>query len=503
MLVPWTLLTTIALLLPVADAEIPRSVAERSGYTRTASEEEIDSILAATVAADPRMKRFTLGRSHEQRPIQALMIGFDRPQPALTVVIIGGIHSGECAGKEALFDITREIAEGQHDDWLEQIRLLVIPSLSPDSNTRRAVDNRPGQLGPSEGMGQRANAQGLDLNRDFIKLESPEISALVAACQRFDADLLIDLHTTNGSQHRYQLTYDPPHHPLTPPSVSQFLRDQLLPAITEQAAGEGLNMFYYGNFDRSHTRWSTYGYEGRYSTNYMGLRGRLGLLSEAYSYASYQTRIAASRSLVVNTLDYLAERAVSTEQMLSEVRRLAAGDPLPLRASLAPFAEPATILGYKPDPPVAGTEREPFDYQVQFFGRYEPTVNGELPAVYFIPAGERSAIELIYKHGIQSSPHPPSALGQFQAFAIEQCEVAERAFQGHNMVTLKGTWQDAAPPTDTTGIWVTTDQPLSRLVAVILEPESADSLATWNIIPADRLPTGGTYPILKASQKVE
>jgi hypothetical protein len=495
---------------PATSQEIPGSVARRSGFTRTATEAEVDQILAATADADPRIERWTMGTSNERRPIQALKIGFTDssenppadpnaatdPRP-LTVIIIGGIHSGECAGKEALFDITREIATHQHDDWFENLRLIVVPSLSPDSNMRRGVDNRPGQVGPSEGMGVRPNAQGLDLNRDFIKLESPEIRSLVSAMNQFDADVLIDLHTTNGSQHRYDLTYDPPHHPLTPVSIRRFLREGLLPTVTLEADQQGFPFFYYGNFDRGHTRWTTYGYEGRYSTNYMGLRGKIGLLSEAYSYASYPRRIEASGLFVAEVLDYLHSHAEKTRSVLANSMPPQPGDPLGLTARLEAFADPVKVRGYAPDPAADGQERSEFDYPVAFYGNFVADTTSLLPAGYFVPAGYPRVIQLLDHHGIQHQQVTAKSDVEGEQYTISALDVEEREFQGHKMVALAGEWNPVQLQSGQTGHWVSADQPLIALAASILQPESVDSIATWNVIPADELQPGNTFPVYR------
>lgn len=494
------------------------SVAVRSKYTRTASEAELAAILQAAESSDDRIQLHSIGQSHEGRPIQGLKIGFDVDDGSgdeatdaerLTVLIIGGIHSGECAGKEALCELVGHIVDGQHETWFSSLRLLIVPSLSPDSNNRRAVDNRPGQVGPSQGMGRRANAQGLDLNRDFIKLESPEISALVRAINEFDVDLLIDLHTTNGSQHRFDLTYDPPHHPLTPEPIRQFLRDDLLPSITQDSADDGYPFFYYGNFDRARTRWSTYGYEPRYSTNYIGVRGKLGLLSEAYSYASYQRRIESSGKLVVETLDYLTEHASLAASLCQTGRPIASGESLAVTAKLTAFSDPITIPSYEadasnPDGRPATADAKPKDYMVAFEGNFVPKQTVNAPLAYFVPANQTGVMTLLAKHGIRVETEPPIDGGIIESFGITDCQIADEAFQGHRMVTLGGQWSadetsadDSTKPRVVSGRWVPMDQPLAALAAIILEPMSSDSVATWNVIPAAELSSASRYPILR------
>ncbi len=188
----------------------------------------------------------------------------------LTVLLLGGIHSGECDGKEALLALARDMATGKQEKWWQNLRLIFVPNFNADANERRGALHRPGQDGPSNGMGMRENAQGLDLNRDFIKLETPEVTSLVAAFHKYDVDVLVDTHTTNGSLHRYELTYDIPHNPASSQIIDRWLRGNLLPHLDERMLASGYHTFYYGNFDAEHRRWETYGHEPRYSTEYMG-----------------------------------------------------------------------------------------------------------------------------------------------------------------------------------------------------------------------------------------
>ena len=103
--------------------------------------------------------------------------------------------------------LLRDLVSGPYAAWRSSLTLLIAPIYNADGNERMALDNRPYQLGPVGGMGTRRNAQGLDLNRDHMKLESPEARALVRAYTDYDPHVVIDLHTTNGTQHAYHLTY--------------------------------------------------------------------------------------------------------------------------------------------------------------------------------------------------------------------------------------------------------------------------------------------------------
>ena len=198
----------------------------------------------------------------------------------LPVFVMANIHAGEVCGKEATLMLARELAGDADQQLLDHITLLIAPIYNADGNERFSKDNRPEQLGPDRGMGQRHNLQDLDLNRDHVKLESPEARALAQLITDWDPAILIDTHTTNGSYHRYTLTYDGPRHPATPGEITPYVRDSFLPAVgAHMQKNSGYDTFYYGNFDEAHQQWQTYPDLPRYSIQYFGLRGRIGILS--------------------------------------------------------------------------------------------------------------------------------------------------------------------------------------------------------------------------------
>ena len=127
----------------------------------------------------------------------------------LRALILANIHGGEVEGKEAVQMLLREIAIGEHEDILEHFDIVFVPVFNADGNDEISARNRVSQNGPDRGVGQRHNAQDLDLNRDYVKAETPEVRAQLGLFRAFDPDLYMDLHTTNGSDHGYQLTYAP------------------------------------------------------------------------------------------------------------------------------------------------------------------------------------------------------------------------------------------------------------------------------------------------------
>ena len=188
-----------------------QTVAERSDYRATARYDDVAQWCRDFAKLTPNAHLTELGQSAEGRSIPLLIVADPPVKTAaeaarsgkLVCLIIGNIHAGEVCGKEALPMLLREAFGGAHPPLLKDLILAVAPIYNTDGNERVSKTNRPEQVGPEEGMGQRANARGLDLNRDFIKLEAPETRALVRFLNEWNPHLFIDTHTTDGSYHRY------------------------------------------------------------------------------------------------------------------------------------------------------------------------------------------------------------------------------------------------------------------------------------------------------------
>ena len=233
--------------------------AERSNYEETSTYDDVMGFLSAVAEASPLIQLTTFGTTVEGRAMPLAIVGHvdgTSPEAVLAtgktrVYIQGNIHAGEVCGKEAMQMFLRDVAQGQHAELFDSLVLLITPIYNADGNERFDVNNRPRQHGPVRGMGQRPNAQGYDLNRDHMKLDSPEARALVGLMNTYDPHVGVDLHTTNGTRHAYHLTYSPPLHPNTPRAIDAFVREHWLPAVTRRIKDlYDWDYYYYGNVPR-------------------------------------------------------------------------------------------------------------------------------------------------------------------------------------------------------------------------------------------------------------
>lgn len=502
----------VALLCPcfLIAQDLPKTVAESSDFKATSRSAEVETFIQACDDHAPHISSFQFGETVEGRPMTAAVVAnppydVDQPDERVVALLLGNIHSGECAGKEGLLQLLRELAETPDHPWLEQTVIVFVPNYNADGNDAIDLGNRPGQVGPEEGMGRRTNAQQKDLNRDFIKLETNEAQALIELFNEWNPHLFVDCHTTNGSRHQYCLTYDVPHNPSAPEGVVTFMRNEMMPTITEKVLEQGKHMFYYGNFNRDRTRWTTYGYEPRYSTEYAGIRGRLGVLSEAYSYISYRERIEATHVFVSACLDYVSTNAQeirtlldSEEQRFVEAAKQAdRSQPelmLTQNAEVDAFDSPVEILAFNED--------EPAKVEVEFYGRYRTTESRQLPYAYLVPSVHSEQVRKLQLHGIEVEQLSEATALEVEIAVCREFIKARRSFQGHQMARFLGELRTETMDVPAGTFVIRTAQPLGKLAGYMLDPQSGDGLTTWNFFD-DVIEEGKDHPILAIIQPSE
>ena len=339
----------------------PRTEAETSGYTRTSTSAQVDAFVAACAGAVAAAPAVTIGSRPKRKPIAARRSRPTRPSrpwrsarrdPRLKVLVMANIHAGEVEGKEAVQVFLREIAQGLHARSSTGRRGLR-PELQPRRQRRdRPEATGPTRQGPVEGVGVRHNGGGLDLNRDYVKVEAPETEALIRTVRAIDAALVVDLHTTNGSFHGFDLTYAGPLHPATDPGSSGSTRDDFLPELQDRMRRAGFETFDYGNWvdeSRPAAGWETFEARPRFGNSYFGLCNRLTLLSEAYSHDPFEKRIRATHALVREALELFADREAPIRKELAEAEARTAEAVL-VRSDAADRGEARADRAEPPDP---------------------------------------------------------------------------------------------------------------------------------------------------------
>ena len=296
----------------------PFTRAETTAYSQTSSYADVVAFLDELKKKNPPMRFEWIGRSPLGKEIPLVVVAKNpaitplqaRGEGKLVVYVQANIHAGEVEGKEASLMLLREIAQNPKHPYLDRMVLLVAPIYNIDGNDKWGPlsRNRSSQDGPDP-VGERANGQGLDLNRDCMKAESNEMRAILEhVYTKWDPEAVFDLHTTNGTRHGFVLTYSPPLNPTTDEGVLKYSRDTLLPKVRGQFRKQfSQELFDYGNASRQggEPKWQTFEEYPRYVSNYAGIRNRISILSEAASFQPFRTRVEATLRFVKLCLDNL------------------------------------------------------------------------------------------------------------------------------------------------------------------------------------------------------
>lgn len=496
---------------PMTAQQLPRTTPERTGFTATSTSAQVGAFLDSLQRAGAPVAVSHMGVTALGKPLY-LVIASDpavtSPAEAsasgkLVVYIQANIHGGEVEGKEAVLALLRElVVGGARRDLLDRLVILVAPDYNPDGNDAlgpQAV-NRSEQNGPEQ-VGRRPDGLNLDLNRDYFKAEAPETRASLARVfDTWDPAVMMDLHTTDGTLHGYLLTYAPPLDPVGPPGPTQYARDQMLPAIRKTLQERYHEpIFDYGNVDDplAPKSWDTYAPLGWYGTNYAGLRGRIGILSEAYSHADFRTRIQVTHDFVVETLEFVALHAEEIRRLEREADRLttlegAGQRPQPALATAYRLAgrgeEPVVLEVMRPNPDSSrgvGAPRllptgELRTYRLPVNDRFTDSLTLPLPAGYFLPPFAGGVADLLRLHGVQVARLAEDWTDTVETLGVTQLTWTPREFQGHHLLQVTGQYARGSRTLPAGTFYVTTAQPLGRLVFALLEP-GGYGFARWGI----------------------
>ena len=514
-----------ALLLVAATAGpllAQRTRPERTAYRETSSLADVWAFLDTLKARGAPVHLDTLGRSPQGRPLPLVIasrplvrtVAEARRLRRPVVYLQGNIHGGEIEGKEALQALLRDLSADRAPNALDSLVLVVVPVYNADGNEALGPQERQrgAQQGP-ERVGQRANGQALDLNRDYVKAEALETRAALALLNRWDPDVFVDLHTTDGSYHGYALTYAPSLHP----GADGFTRDTLLPRLRARMDAAGFPAFDYGNFSADERddplafpkqKWVTYDHRLRYGVNYYGLRGGVAILSEAYSHDPLERRVRSTYAFLQAIL-----HEASAPSFRRHPRRVAPGEVV-LRASLPPRGERLPVLaeviertgdtlrteaGFPKGLRRTGRMRAD---TLEVLRRFAPTRTAPRPAGWWLPANADTIVAMLRLHGVRVSRPDGTVRATASTFTIDSVVTAPRAFQGHRETRLEGRWSaPARAPLAPGGFVVRADQPLGTLAMLLLEPETDDGFVTWNFL--DRwLGPGRAYPVRRLTGRL-
>jgi hypothetical protein len=517
--------STVSLLISLLMAAfVPRAsgkpadlttLAERTELRQTGRYDEVVTLCGRLHAVYPRQVRcLRLGRTPEGREMVAVAASADgvlsaaaaRRRGRPVVLVVGGIHAGEIEGKDAGFMLLRDLlAEPKGAAALRAATLVFVPVFNVDGHERFGPNHRPNQRGPEQ-MGMRVTAQGLNLNRDWVKAEAPEMQLMLGLTVAWDPLLLVDLHTTDGAKFEHDVGLIVA--PRAPGGgglgeAGRGLTDRLMTAL---AARGHLPVPFYPDFrneDEPSSGIEDFPMPPRFSQAYFAARNRLGVLVETHSWRPYAHRVKTTRAVLEVLLAELAANGAAWRRAADDADRAWQQGTQGVTAALAWRAGPQPRMidfrGYaysRTRSEISGAmwiqydEGRPQIWKMPLYDHPEPVVTAAVPGGgYLVPTASADWVaRKLALHGIAFQRVPAAApaaataapeQGAHAVYRIERAAFGAKPSEGRLPVKVSGRWQAEPAAAEPGALFVPVRQPRGLLVMHLFEPEAPDSLMAW------------------------
>lgn len=495
---------------------------EKSGFKTTPNYVETVNWLKKLTAASPFLSIVSIGKSVEGRDIYMIIASADnnRSPAALKnsdkplLLAQAGIHSGEIDGKDAGMMLLRDIAFGEKKELLNNVNFIFIPILSVDVHENSSPYNRPNQRGP-ENMGWRTNSQNLNLNRDYAKLDTKEVRAVVAVINKYDPLLYLDIHVTDGADYQYDITYTGAGVEGNSPSISKWIETKFQPfsdsILTTNGHIPGPLLFALNDRDFSKGKISFVG-GPRFSDSYGILRHLSTILVENHSLKPYKQRVLGTYVLLESTLKLLAKegkslkeatdadksirlKEIPTAYKVPQMKKKVDFESLALLESSNDSTEPLDsvwLLGV--DSKIHKSAITNVEY-VEWLGKpktmkvahYKETEALDWvtrPKGYWIPASCDDVIDRLKIHGIEMEVITEPSEVIVEMYRIEDVKFENEnhqplPYEGHMQVSGNTKAESRKEVFPIGSVYLSTDQPLGDLAMILLEPKAKDSFFSW------------------------
>ncbi len=474
---------------------------ERSGYLETPRYDSTIAFCKQLAKATPMIHFTTFGISPEGRALPLLIADKDQltepkeiRKTGRTILFVQAcIHAGECEGKDAGLLLFRDfITKPEIKKLLDSVSIIFVPIFSVDGHERFSAYNRINQNGPKE-MGWRTNSQNLNLNRDYIKAEAPETKAWLDLFNEWNPDFFIDCHTTDGADYVYPLTYGIEINGSMDEELTKWQKDIYLPSVKSAMDKSGYPIYSYVSFRDWHNidsgleSWVT---PPMLSQGYTAMTNCPGLLIETHMLKDYKTRVYSTYAMIQYTLEVLNKQGSRLQKLIKKANEYSASSefrnkPFPLAFDITHDSVMVNFKGMEYTSEKSDLTggiwykfgKKVKDYSIPLFNHIIVTAQTQLPEFYIVPVQYSFVKEILQQHHLFFYNLTKDTVINVQGYRFSDVTFGDRPYEGrqkvnsfktdtftYSMKILKGT------------VIVPMNQPKSRVVAHIFEPNSPASL---------------------------
>jgi hypothetical protein len=416
------------------------------------------------------------------------------------VFIINGIHSGEIEGKDASMILLREILFIKEKEYmLDSLNIIVVPIFSVDGHERKSKFNRINQNGPEE-MGWRTTAQNLNLNRDWMKADAPEMQAMLKLFNQYLPDFVIDTHTTDGADYQYTVTYSVEWSENMFKQTADWLGKKFSPFLENRVEEKGFLIYpyvYLKNWDKGLDEGLIYWPSTpRFSSGYFALRNRPMLLVETHMLKPYKDRVFVTKAILETTMQFIFDNSTKLMELNREADEQTSklyenGKYLPITFSNTDKYEMMNFKGYEyswDSSAVSGEQRLIYtdnkkDFTIRYYDDVIVSDSIKVAKGYYIPPEYSFLVDRLRLHGEEPSFLLSESSKVFVTrYKFKEVTFSETSYEGRQTVTFDyDTYVEEVNIPKGSYLFLT-DQRSARVLTHLLEPKSADSFVQWGFM---------------------
>ncbi len=478
---------------------------EKSGFKKTPRYAETIEYCMLLDKASPWIKYTSFGKSPQGRDLPLVIVDKEglftaeevRKKGKIVLLIEACIHAGESDGKDAGLMLLRDMAiDKKYTHLLDHVTIIFIPILNTDGHERFGAYNRINQNGPEE-MGWRTTAQNINLNRDFLKSDAPEMQAWHRLFNNWLPDFFIDCHTTDGADFQYALTYVVETCGNMDDSLSNWAKNEYEPYVKQKMEQSSFPIFPYVQFRHWHDPRSglVMGVAPpMLSQGYTAMQNRVGLLIETHMLKPYKTRVTANYQMLLHTLELLDIQHTKLLKLNQQADNFTASNQFRSKAFPLSFTEneaDSTLIEFLGFNYTMDTSEltgglwfkydtnAPTRWMLTIFPSSKPLTSANLPAAYIIPPQYTTVIERLALHGIAMTPINKEITIPVNSYYFKNVKLSSRSSEGRQKPSYElrdSLFNRTFLPGS---MLIRINQRTARVIAHALEPGSPDSYAAW------------------------
>ncbi len=481
---------------------------ELSGGKSTATYSETIGYLKKLADHSPFAKLSVLGKSPQGRDIYCFMVSRDtlftpaeaKKNGKAVVMIINGIHSGEIEGKDASLLLLRDLlVDNKNKHFLDDLVILMVPVFNIDGHERISPYNRINQDGP-DNMGFRTNALNLNLNRDWLKADAPEMRLILKLFSDWLPDFMVDNHTTDGADYQYTITYGLERHGNIHPVLARVVDSLFIPHLRSKVEADGFLVAPYVTLrDEIDKGMLDYASTPRFSGGYAAIQNRISLLVETHMIKPFQERVYATKSVLESVLSFVAGNSKNLKEWNRQADSLSAmsyglnknffpvsfttADTFNKYFEFKGFEYEKVYSEYSGDEKIVYTDRK-FTKKIPFYDIVEAVDSVKAPSAYIIPPQYIGIASILRLHGVKTDTIDIPTEFNVTRYRFRDVKFAERPFEGRHRATYNYDEFRETVTVPAGSLIAKTNQRAVRVLLHALEPKSADSFVSWGFFNA-------------------